>query len=404
MFKVQDAQREKLVGAIGVMGPSGAGKTNSSLFLAFGMMKAKYPDLPDADVWKKVGFVDTEHKRGLIYSNMVKAGVTIGSFKYIDFPAPFSPDRYEGAVQQLKKSGAEVIILDSISHAWDGAGGLLEIQEKNGGRAQDWSKTNVDYRKFIDTIVGVTSGVHIISTMRSEQAYAMESVESESGRVKLEVKKLGLKPKQRESLEYEFQITLALDMEHQVRAVKDNSDIFQGEVGFITVEHGKQLYNWLEEGKDIFEERRKQEEAEEAQRQDFIGLIRGLEKEVGETVETAIKNIETHKSVNMNVEQMGLEWLEKTYNVAKMRADEWRKVQEEAKKQASVTEDAVAKAKEKAANSHSVFKAASYFYHAESDSYLSFKKGDKIPTDPDFEICVGITKAEYEAKQPKQHA
>ncbi|MCJ0932576.1 hypothetical protein MST22_15620 [Virgibacillus halodenitrificans] len=42
------------------------------------------------------------------------------------------------------------------------------------------------------------------------------------------------------------------------------------------------------------------------------------------------------------------------------------------------------------------FKKASYFYHSGSDSYLAFKKGDEVPTDPDFLDSDSITKKEYD--------
>ncbi|MEB9594895.1 hypothetical protein P4J72_27975, partial [Bacillus cereus] len=66
MLQVTDAQREKLKACIALFGVSGGGKTFTSLILAYGMMKEAYPDLPEEELWKKIGVIDTEHKRSLL--------------------------------------------------------------------------------------------------------------------------------------------------------------------------------------------------------------------------------------------------------------------------------------------------------------------------------------------------
>jgi archaellum biogenesis ATPase FlaH len=120
MFEVEVAEREKLKAAIAIIGPSGAGKTLGALKIAYGMMKAKYPDLSDDEVWLKVGVADTEHELAKLYVNRSDLG--IGKFRYINFTEPYSPSRYDGAIKALKTKGAEVVVVDSISHAWEGSG------------------------------------------------------------------------------------------------------------------------------------------------------------------------------------------------------------------------------------------------------------------------------------------
>lgn len=56
----------------------------------------------------------------------------------------------------------------------------------------------------------------------------------------------------------------------------------------------------------------------------------------------------------------------------------------------------------KAEEKPAVFSKNSYFYHAESDDYLAFKKGEEIPQDADFQICTPIAKKEYDAAIKKQ--
>lgn len=138
MLQVTDAQREKLKACIALFGASGGGKTLTSLILAYGMMKEAYPDLPEEVLWKKIGVIDTEHKRSLLYANNTIKGYKIGSFKYVELDAPYSTVRYQQAIELLKKSGCEVVIADSLSHAWEGIGGILDQQQDLGGRFQDW--------------------------------------------------------------------------------------------------------------------------------------------------------------------------------------------------------------------------------------------------------------------------
>lgn len=260
------AIREKLIGAIMFQAPSGAGKTTSALILAYGMMKAKYPDLDDADIWQKIGVIDTEHKRSLVNVGMLKGEVVIGKFLFVEFNKPYSVQRSFACFNVLKAKGAEVIIFDSTSHVWEGTGGIQDYQQKLGGQFQHWRKTNTDvYEPFIDLVTGVAHETTVINTSRTKQEHAM--VQNELGRT--EVKKLGMKPIQRDSLEYEFQIVFNIDMDNKAQVSKDNSGLFLGMNETITPAHGKLIYEWLDEGKDILAEKRK---IAEAYKQQCLGL------------------------------------------------------------------------------------------------------------------------------------
>ena len=54
MVNFEPVSRKKSKARIGVVGPSGAGKTLSALLLAYGI----------AGDWSKVALIDTEHERG----------------------------------------------------------------------------------------------------------------------------------------------------------------------------------------------------------------------------------------------------------------------------------------------------------------------------------------------------
>lgn len=265
------AEREKLFGAIMLQAPSGAGKTVGALILAFGIVKAKFPDMPEEEVWTKIGVVDTEHRRSLVNVNMLKGDLKIGKFLHVPLSAPYSVERVTYAVGLVKQAGCEVCIIDSTSHIWEGSGGIQDYQQNLGGRFQDWRTANKDaYDPFVKLVTGQLHDMHIINTSRTKQEYAMS--QGEDGR--MGVQKLGMKPIQRDSLEYEFQIVFNINMDNIASVSKDNSGLFLGQEFKITTEQGRLIYEWLDEGKDIIAEREAEAARLEEQR---LGLVTDIE-------------------------------------------------------------------------------------------------------------------------------
>ena len=119
MVEITRATREKSKLRIALAGVSGGGKTLGALLLASGLTGGDF---------SKVCLIDTEHRRGELYANRSDLG--IGEFWYIELKAPYSPDRYkecvDAAVQKVGPDG--VVIVDSLSHAWNSSGGVLEIK------------------------------------------------------------------------------------------------------------------------------------------------------------------------------------------------------------------------------------------------------------------------------------
>ncbi|MDT2635888.1 hypothetical protein P7D40_13495, partial [Enterococcus dongliensis] len=137
---VEKAQREKIKIPILLSGVSGAGKTVSALFLAYGIISSMFPDLAEAEQWSKIGLIDTEHRRASLNANVEISGQHIGHFEVVNIEEPFTIDRYEEAFYLLVNAGCEVIIIDSISHNWEGKGGVLEAVDSYGGKFSDWKK------------------------------------------------------------------------------------------------------------------------------------------------------------------------------------------------------------------------------------------------------------------------
>lgn len=113
-FHVAEAKREHVPLLIGLTGPSGGGKTFSALRLATGIQSVSGGD---------IFFIDTESRRALHYADRFK-------FKHVPFDAPFGSLDYLAALQFCVKSGAGVVIVDSMSHEHEGPGGMVDLHDQ----------------------------------------------------------------------------------------------------------------------------------------------------------------------------------------------------------------------------------------------------------------------------------
>ena len=222
-MQLKQSKRENVKLRLGISGPSGFGKTHSALVLAYGM----------TNDWNKVAVVDTENSSASLYSDL-------GNFNVLDLSAPYSPERYIEAIEVCEKAGIEVVIIDSITHEWQGAGGCLQIHEKLGGRFQDWAKVTPRHQAFIDKILQSTC--HIITTTRRKVDYSLDA--SSNGRTK--VVKHGTKEITREGFEYELTVNFELiNDQHLVKSSKDRTGLFMNKPEFvITSKTGERLLQW----------------------------------------------------------------------------------------------------------------------------------------------------------------
>jgi len=235
-MKLKKAERHQVKLRVGLSGPSGFGKTYSALLLAYGI----------SNDWEKVAIIDTENNSASLYSHL-------GDFNVITLQEPFSPERYIEAIKLCESSNIEVIIIDSISHEWQGKGGCLEIHEQLGGRFNDWARVTPRHNSFIDAIIQSTC--HVVTTSRRKVDYSLD--QDSNGKTK--VMKLGTKEITREGFEYELTLNLELlNDKHLVSASKDRTGLFMNKPEFvINSATGKRLINWCNQGlsiERIFEE------------------------------------------------------------------------------------------------------------------------------------------------------
>lgn len=225
---IRKAQRMKAKLRMGIAAPSGAGKTYSALLLAFGL-------------GGKVGLIDTEHGSGDLYAHL-------GDYDVIGIEAPYSVEKYINAIAEFEKAGYNTIIIDSLSHAWSGDGGLLDQQGKLADRGTNsfaaWRTITPKHNALVDAML--RSPCHVIATMRAKQDYVLET----NDKGKQQPKKVGLAPVQREGMEYEFTVMLDVDMNHIASASKDRTSLFDGRYFKIGKDTGVELLQWLEMGQD----------------------------------------------------------------------------------------------------------------------------------------------------------
>lgn len=245
MARIVKAKRQKIKVPILVMGASGSGKTLGSLLIAKGMMEGMYPDATSEEQWDKVGVIDTEHQRTNLYVDTEHDGVRIGEFPKVDLEAPFDSAHYLDAFASLKQYGCQVVVIDGISNAWSGEGGVLQqVNDSNSRGIGGWKDVAPEQRNFLKLLTD--KDVHVIATARSKQG--VEVTTDDNG--KAQVEKVGLKIEQKDSLEYEFAIAFQVYENHVAQPTKDNSSIFTHPEP-LSREVGHKIYDWAEKGVDV---------------------------------------------------------------------------------------------------------------------------------------------------------
>ena len=229
MFRKAERRKAKL--RLAITGPAGSGKTYGALQIAQGL-------------GGRIAMIDTENGSGDLYADICNYDVQT-------LTAPYSIQKYLAAIHEAEEEGYDVLIIDSLSHAWVGEGGLLDMHNqltnsmKSGNSYAAWNKITPWHNRLIETMLA--SKCHIIATMRSKTDYAQ--LQNEKGRT--EIRKVGLAPVQRDGMDYEFTIVFDLSMEHSVTVSKDRTSLFDRQVFTITQETGKTLRKWLDSGAEI---------------------------------------------------------------------------------------------------------------------------------------------------------
>jgi len=191
-FKPATREQSKL--RLSLFGPSGSGKTYTALSIAAGL-------------GGPIAVIDTEHGSSAKYAP--PRGPV--AFSKLDLTS-YEPAKYVRALKEAANEGFPVVIVDSLSHAWFGKGGILDQKDAKGGSFDAWAALTPQQNDLVQAILAYPG--HVIVTMRSKTEYVLEQRENRSGKVVNVPKKVGLAPVQRNDLEYEFDVAILLDMDN----------------------------------------------------------------------------------------------------------------------------------------------------------------------------------------------
>jgi hypothetical protein len=204
----QKATRRRARLRMALMGPTGAGKTFSALAIG-------------SHLGKKMAVIDTEHGSASEYAEQFSFDVTE--------LANYDPLHYTAKLKQAADAGYDVVVIDSLSHAWMGIGGALEQVDdaaaaSKGNTYVAWRKVTPKHNALVQAIISYPG--HVIATMRSKMDYAQET-DSNGRKV---IRKIGMAPIQRENMEYEFTVVGDMDLDHRLVVTKTRIAALDGKV------------------------------------------------------------------------------------------------------------------------------------------------------------------------------
>lgn len=236
------AVKKEIPAKLALIGPSGSGKTYTALRLAEG-----FPGT--------TALIDTENRSSALYADEFE-------FDVAALRPPYHPRRYALAIAAAAEAGYGCVIVDSISHAWEGAGGVQEIVDKNtkgGNQWSGWAAGTPAHQLLVEAIL--QSPIPVIATMRAKTLW-----ETVNGKPK----KIGTGPVQRAGIDYEFSIVGTLDQEHALTIDKSRCNgVPELAVGAVVSEPDASLtgliIEWLHKGAHVVDLEAEADRAEKAE-------------------------------------------------------------------------------------------------------------------------------------------
>jgi len=229
-FTFKKAVKSQAKARIGLIGPSGSGKTYTALLIG-------------RELGHRVAVIDTEHGSASKYADEF-------DFDTLQLD-DFHPQNYIDGIKAAGSAGYDVVIIDSLSHAWAGSGGALELADRNaarysGNRFAAWRDITPLHNQLIEAML--SSPAHLIATMRSKMDYIL----TEDSKGKKVVRKVGMAPIQRDGMEYEFDIVGDMDIDHNLIISKTRCRALDGAVvNKPGADLAKTVKAWLSDGEPV---------------------------------------------------------------------------------------------------------------------------------------------------------
>ena len=239
VFRIERATRRGVPALISLWGPSGSGKTYSALLLARGLVGPA----------GKIGLIDTENQRAKFYAALA------GGWDHLDLQPPFTPERYRAAFEAFERAGGYgAVIVDSMSHVWEGEGGVLDMadaQRTRDGKEMyglaKWRSPKMAYKRMLNALL--RAPYHVVFCLR-----AKEKMRQEGAGPTAQIVSAGLVPTVEKNFVYEMTIDARLEkathVPEDIKCPADLLDAFpRGKP--ISVETGAAIAAWVNGGAPV---------------------------------------------------------------------------------------------------------------------------------------------------------
>lgn len=229
VLNIRPAKRGESKAIIGIAGVSGSGKTYTALLMARGMV----------DKASEIGFLDTENKRGSLYADILDEPFMIG-----DLYPPFSPKRYGDAIKEFQEAGVKVLVIDSVSHEWEGEGGCDDIANMKMGKSgmPNWIGAKREHKSFMNTLL--QCNMNVICCLRAREKTDFKNPK--------EPVSLGIQPVCEKNFMFEMTASLLMENEGKSqRFLKIPSFLkpaFGDGNGYLGKETGAKIIDWINTG------------------------------------------------------------------------------------------------------------------------------------------------------------
>lgn len=226
MSLFKPATKQDIIVRAALIGPPGSGKTRGALQIARALVGEE----------GRIALIDTENRSASYYSELFK-------FDTAQMSPPYLVDKYLKAIKAATDEGYNAIVVDSLTHAWAGEGGILQrkeaVDQRPGSNSfTNWGQFTPEQNALVSSVLN--SKVHIICTMRSKTEYTL----SQNDKGKIAPQKVGLAPIQREGFEYEFDVVMDIDIKHNAMVSKDRTNVMPKEPFKIDSTTGLLLRDW----------------------------------------------------------------------------------------------------------------------------------------------------------------
>lgn len=220
------AQKQAVKARIIFTGTAGGGTFEAALNVALGLTQGK------------IAVLDTEHGMTNLHSGL-------GAFDVLDLTGPYTTDKFIAAVEAAEKEGYDVLIINTLSQAWAGEGGILEqvgkLTAAKGSKNGVWDTVQPLHDEMMNRIR--RSSLHILVILQCKTEYL---VPDQPGGVA--PKKIGLTPVQKDGMDYGFHAGFYIEENSRVGTCSaDHTGLFGGAFAEImTKDHGAKLRAWAD--------------------------------------------------------------------------------------------------------------------------------------------------------------